>query len=440
MLIYEMLNSGDNSHFCYAFHNMQITAHEEPFAVFDGMPVPAAVILEKETSRLQLALFYPLMKQLTQAAQIEILKHEAIHVLDGHMSMYGLEITKRFGNIVANLAMDCYVNQRINTKAISDAGLILATTEMFGLEDGLTSVEYAQQLSQRDDILEPGSLITADDEGFADAATGAEGNFGKDRLSVSEVFDLNEANVSQASHASRSVISNVESTMSARNLKARGLHGADHAEFVKALQRDATVPWFQFLRQMESGKRRDFSVPTRRRPSRRHVAYFGRIRRFGLDATFMVDTSMSMGADALSMVDPELRGLHYRGARVRVIHCDAGVAKIEDYNPFSTLSQFHGRGGTDFSPAILCLRELDPSPAFFVGFTDGYGSVQSYVQEVIKERGQGWFDSYLETQPTVNPDGIETLWLLPEGEMSPDDFKEQICPWGTVAVVPRPAK
>ena len=192
-----------------------------------------------------------------------------------------------------------------------------------------------------------------------------------------------------------------------------------------------------YLRAMETRNRDDFVIPTRRRPSRRHAAHMGRIRKSGLEVVFLVDTSGSMGEDELKLVEPELRGLHARGAHITVIHCDAAVAKVEEYSPYEGLQKFHGRGGTDYSDALIYLREMHPRPSFLVGFTDGWGGIEQYKQIILNERNAAWWDDYVASRPEESPDGVSSLWVLPEGCESPDDFKKKIVPWGTVVTVKR---
>jgi hypothetical protein len=120
-----------------------------------------------------------------------------------------------------------------------------------------------------------------------------------------------------------------------------------------------------------------------------------------------------------------------------VYHCDAAVAKIEEYQPFASLEEFHGRGGTEYSDALIKLREQWPQPSLLIGFTDGYGGIERYTRLVTSERGEAAYNAFLEASPTCSPDGIETLWLIPEGCMQPDAFKQTIVPWGAVQVIPR---
>jgi hypothetical protein len=142
-----------------------------------------------------------------------------------------------------------------------------------------------------------------------------------------------------------------------------------------------------------------------------------------------------MGAEELKLVDPELRGMHARGASITLIHSDAGVAKVERYRPNVPLENFSGRGGTDYSDALAHIRQMSPRPRYLVGYTDGWGSIHAYRSTIIQERGQQWWDDYVDSNPDLSPDGMPTIWLLPEGCMPPETFKRDVCPWGKTIIV-----
>ena len=254
---------------------------------------------------------------------------------------------------------------------------------------------------------------------------------------LTEILDISEEEAIIAGEKTRAIISNVAAALEAGGHASRGLGGADQSEFLTSSKRESEVPWSMYLRALETKHRNDFPVPTRRRPSRRHPTHMGRVRRSGLDIAFLIDTSGSMGANELKLVDPELRGLHARGAHIMVIHCDAKVIKVHAYNPYEPLEQFHGRGGTEYSDALLYLRTLWPTPGFLVGFTDGYGGIETYKSKIIEERGRSWWEQFLASHSDESPDGIRTLWLLPEGCLSPDEFTSRIVPWGTAITVKR---
>lgn len=486
-LIYVLLE-GDEYEYAFTLHNISVIGVRKPFATFNGLAVPAAIGLT-DAGRLILLLYIPIVSRLSYRSQLAILKHELLHVIEGHMSSYGVRLIEDYGSEISNIAKDIYVNQRLSSaevNSLNDDGLPLQTWQVYGFKPGLSSEEYCQllQSSKGKAKMPPPGEIKHFVDGDEDSSTGGGGNKdesgeggsgeqsddsdqsdsgdqsgqgsggqsksnsegkpgdsfeGQGQYRPSEVFDLSKDEGVLANQATQEVLRSVTETLEARGKqwnKQRGFGGADQSAFVEASKRQSPTPWHYFLRALESRMRAEQVVPTRSRLSRRNPNHMGRVRRYGLDAVFMIDTSGSMGAEQLSLVDAELRGMHARGAHVKVIHCDSEVAKIEDYSPFLTMDKFYGRGGTDFSPALLALRDLYPYPSMFVGFTDGYGSIHSYVAAVVEERGQEWYNEFVSRSPTTMPEGIEAIWLLPEGCLTPEEFKTRICPWGQAIVVP----
>jgi hypothetical protein len=471
-----MLLDDEEYEFAFTLHNVDVFVVKQPFAMFGDLPLPAGIGL---TDSLQIALFlyYPIVSRLSVRSQVTVLKHELFHLIEGHLSSYGIRLTKEYGDEISNIAKDVYVNQRLDKKDVKQLevdGLPLCTIEKFGLPKGLSSEEYCRLLQDKvsngelslpqqqpirivdeknagrdgDDSAGSGqqqsgsSSDAGDDPQAGTEGTPGDSFKGKGQYRPSEVFDLESEDAGMADQSTREVLHQVTSALEARGKewdKSRGFGGADHESFIAAAERRSTVPWYYYIRVMESKNRAEIVVPTRRRPSRRCPFHLGRVRRYGLDVAFMIDTSGSMGEEQLRLVDAELRGLHGRGAHIKILHCDANVAKIEDYSPFVPMERFHGRGGTDFSPALLCVRDLYPRPGLFIGFTDGFGGIEKYLAAVKAQFGADWYQRFADGNRSTTPDGIEAIWLIPEGCMNPGEFKENIVPWGHVIVVPTDA-
>jgi predicted metal-dependent peptidase len=459
-IIYMLLEDDEYGEHAFAFtlHNIDVFVVKQPFAFYGELPVAAGVGLTKDL-QIALMLYYPLISRLSPQSQIVVLKHELFHIIEGHMSSYGARLTEEYGKEISNIAKDLYVNQRFSDteiRQLTDDGLPPCTIAKFGLPPKLSSEDYCRLLQDKassGEIKLPKQqdlTIVSDQNGSGSSPQGSDSQAGtsgqpgddfngKGQYRPSEVFDLDKTDASQADQATREVINRVTSALEAEKKswdKTRGFQGADHEQFIEAATRRSSVPWYYYIRVMESKNRAEVVVPTRRRLSRRCPSHMGRVRRYGLDVVFMIDTSGSMGVEQLELVDAELRGLHGRGAHIKIIHCDAHVARVEDYSPFTPMEKFHGRGGTDFSPALLLVRDMYPRPGLFVGFTDGFGGIEQYVNAVKQQFGAGWYDQFTDGSRTSTPDGIEAIWLIPEGCMNPDEFKERVVPWGHVIVVP----
>ena len=84
---------------------------------------------------------------------------------------------------------------------------------------------------------------------------------------------------------------------------------------------------------------------------------------------FLIDTSGSMTAALLEQIDGELARLARRFS-VTVVEFDAAIQRVHAYRP---LGDYHGRGGTDFRPALEREFLRAHRPDLVVVFTDGEG-------------------------------------------------------------------
>jgi predicted metal-dependent peptidase len=202
--------------------------------------------------------------------------------------------------------------------------------------------------------------------------------------------------------------------------KSRGYMHGDASQFIEAAHEQPVVPWYQRLNHIiTSGISMDRRI-TKRRANRRNPDFgFGRVNENITTICFVIDTSGSMSGDDLSHVDAELAAIvQNTELPVNVIHCDAGVAKCEEYRRGMKMEQFWGRGGTSFEPALEYIRdELPETPDLLVYFTDGYGGRLN------------------DDEPIIHPSQAELLWILTPRGMSEEHFRSSITEQGGVIKV-----
>ena len=419
---------------------------------------PAAIGV-RANRELTILFCYPLVQQLEPPAAAELLKHELLHYVFGHLSERIRELRGVFGDTTVLVAMDLVINQFCDEKLLADAGFPGVTVEKFGFPTNLTTEQYCKLLQVADpsgktamdklsgefsnafqDAARPGgqdidelSKASGEAKGSSHACAGEVETSGRGVLV--EVFanskeldaELRDEAVVKAVEESRAEADKV-------GLKcSRGWDSGEAMEFIARIKRPAVVRWQGLIHKMASCHMNVRRVSSRRRPSRRHPAYFGRVKRMGSDMWLGVDTSGSMGKEELQLVDPEARMLSQQDVHIMVVHVDAEVAKIEPYDPHQGLVNFAGRGGTDFSPLFFALDKLPRAerPAFLVYFTDGFGGCEQYLESKRV--------TYSGKRPKVCPSGVETLWLIPEGCLPRADFMNLV-PFGEVLIVPRPEK
>jgi predicted metal-dependent peptidase len=93
------------------------------------------------------------------------------------------------------------------------------------------------------------------------------------------------------------------------------------------------------------------------------------------------DTSGSIGDNDLEDFLAEVNAICTTiRLKVTVMMVDADVHDVYEFEPGefdAKILKFTGRGGTDFRPAFLRVRDMDKEPTFLVYFTDSYGTFPS---------------------------------------------------------------
>ena len=88
-----------------------------------------------------------------------------------------------------------------------------------------------------------------------------------------------------------------------------------------------------------------------------------------------VDTSGSVSNEELKDFFSEITYIYKAGAKITILECDAQISANYEYTGKWT-GKVHGRGGTDFAPAVDYYREHKKDYTMFVFFTDGYAPIE----------------------------------------------------------------
>jgi predicted metal-dependent peptidase len=414
----------------YGFFLRRIRAESSARLVAGHFPIAIGM---RTDGTIVMRLCWPLLSELPAAAGAELLKHEVLHVVFGHLSGVSIERRHHYGAAAFNLAADLVVNQYIDMSLLAKHGFEGPTVDKFHFEKNQTTVWYCEALSSsrgghaKEELAE---YAKAEDSKESLDVDGPEPAPGVDvarpweDISTEAPPELVDLNVER-------LLTQVRDVAPTEGEASRGWDAGEAEEFIKALRRKPRLPWYAKLRKLESRHRSHTRTSSLLRPSRRHPLHFGRIRESSLLLWFGVDTSGSMGVKQLQCVDAELKGIAQRGASIYVLHVDAEVQKKEFYDPRAGLKKFAGRGGTDFSPFLLELRALRRSehPSFAVFYTDGYGCIRGYANTLHKEVGEAAWKRYVETKPVRTPEGVEILWVLAPGGRDTDSFRKDV-PFG----------
>lgn len=139
------------------------------------------------------------------------------------------------------------------------------------------------------------------------------------------------------------------------------------------------IPWTRLLRAVVTTTKKCKWRRSTARPNRRYVGtprlfdFPGAVEDRVFHVVFAVDTSGSMGDPELAAGFNELQHLQKADPdiRITVIEADAQVQKVYEIGARDVVDpKFHGRGGTDFNPALIEAKRHKPDIMFY--YTDGF--------------------------------------------------------------------
>ncbi len=288
-----------------------------------------------------------------------LLKHELLHVLLGHpVRRSSFPDTKRF-----DLAADLVVNALLDDDERTPDDLLPRDFGDLNLPPSGTVEDYYR-------LLPPTPADEEDPENAPETAfvTAAPPQPGRRSHDDWTTFDEGTALEKMLREA---YIAAVTEEAYSRATRA----GNASSKLLRALQlalaRKAAADWRTVLRRFRASAETTRIRSTIQRPSRRFGTVPGtRIQRL-CRLVVCIDTSGSLSAEDLGIIDAELRHLARTDAQIHLIFCDAAVV---GEGPFrgALPTQVPGGGGTLFDPALLAAEKYDPDGIVY--FTDGWVS------------------------------------------------------------------
>jgi predicted metal-dependent peptidase len=326
--------------------------------------------------------------------------HEVNHFLRRHFERSGQVEDPHLFNIAGDLAINPDLRNAEWEIAGKDSKRPAIFPEKYGLPEGLSTEEYyAKLLQMKDD----GKLSSGESEEDAKGENPGEGKGkgkkpssgvcsghcggiagGTDDPRMGEALDAKEgrSEVEVQSIAKRTAAA-IKAHIEA---KGRGKLPANLAEFAKGLIEEPHVRWQSELAHLirhASGRIQaggeDFAMS---RPSKRSI--MRGIVRPGMiehqpEVAIIRDTSGSMNINQLNACIRESYHIMQALGVDEVWFADADVGTAMPWKRvgaafFLNLTEAHGRGGTDFRPAIASAQKLFPAPDLLIYATDGDGA------------------------------------------------------------------
>lgn len=316
------------------------------------------------------------MESLTKEECTAVLKHEVLHLCLDHNFRIKPDKEDKLQMLkhhVANVAMDCAINQYI--KDIPKMAVTLQSvreiTKKPDLEAFQTAEYYYDAMKEHMEEIEQ-KLKAMDDHGL---------EIPGDQKGTA----MGEAVVGKTAEAA-----------------FRQSAGKISGELSKVLQGLLSGPtqvnWKQLLRNFVASSRNNTKIATRKRLHRRFDEQFpGKKIKRELVLGVCVDTSGSVGDDEFASLMKEVTGMMANVTKIYLIQADSEVKKVETLKKKSDIKlERSGYGGTAYQPAITKCKELRCDAIVYLGDMDS-----SDVPE--------------------NP-GVPFLWVTVRSEKKPGDF------------------
>jgi predicted metal-dependent peptidase len=296
-----------------------------------------------------------------------LILHEAKHIVFGH-----LLLRDDFANHkMANVAMDCELNQYIDSHLLPD-GAILPQ----GLEEqlGITLNERAGTHYYYDAIQQ--EVEKQQGQGNPDKdCNGGESDGLPDTLDDHSTWDEINENMSEAERKLvQKQSEHIIKEAAEQTLKSHGTLPGKISEIYQRITKveEAKFNWKAYLRQFVNGSIRSTMKTSRKKINRRlekeNIPGKKYLRKINM--LVGIDTSGSVSNKELNEFMNEIHHIHKNGAEVTIVQCDTEINSIDKFDPKMNI-EIKGRGGTLFDPVIEYYNKNRNKHTCLVYFTDG---------------------------------------------------------------------
>ena len=332
-----------------------------------------------QKGKLKLVINPVFLAKLTDYQAIEILKHEAMHLINEHIARgQGAKEKDMVKHRMENISQDCAINQYLDAKVIDDIGgislekfrgMLTHKDDSFVLEPLKTAEYYMSHLEQEKNHRDAQKGDSGDSDENGEQGQGSGGGSLEKEL---EGFEMDD-------HGMFGEMDALDQAMLEHNIKtavenAKG-DGAgklpSEVEEMLKLKKKPTVSWKRELRQFIGAGVRAETRTTRSKRNRRYgIIQPGYKRDHIAKILVVLDTSGSMYGDRTDKVLSELYGIFQATPNLQldVVECDAQIQEVFTYNGKDEL-KITGRGGTQMTPGLIYARENKYDGVIFL--TDG---------------------------------------------------------------------
>jgi predicted metal-dependent peptidase len=298
---------------------------------------------------------------LSNKAAIEVLKHEALHLINDHLSRgSGAKEKNMLKHKMENIAQDAAINQYLDVSTIDKIGgvtpdrfkqLLTHVPDTFKLQEKMPYEYYYDLLERERDHREDEQQSQGQGQGQGGSQSlqeQLEGMEMDDHGMFGEMDALDQAMLED------------KIRKAAESAKSDGVGNLpSEVEELLKLKKKPKISWQRELRQFVGAGARAEKTTTRSRRNRRYgITFPGTKRDYYAKLLVVLDTSGSMWGDRTEKVLAELYGIwkENKDLALDIVECDADIQDVFTYDGKEEF-KIQGRGGTQMTPGLIYAYE-----------------------------------------------------------------------------------
>lgn len=314
-----------------------------------------------------------------------VVEHELSHMINGHLTD-PIYTSEHINHELMNIAMDCEINQYINSKYLPEGITLKKVEQVVGtsIPEKAGTMTYYNLLKKKSD------------ENKIQIGIGQVSGNG------STISTMDQHTIITNQSTADAVIEGIVESAANETVKRRGTLPGVVEQMLKLAQekRQPVIDWKSFLRRFVQNSYKEHTITTRRRESRRFEGAPGLRHEPEFQLLVAIDSSGSVSNAELTEFMQEIDNIHRNKCDIRILVCDTRIVQDFEYKGNKEQIEIKGRGGTSFEP-VLDVYEKTPSTCL-VYFTDGECPVERRLKKpvlwILSSRGT---DSYLKDCKTV---------------------------------------
>jgi len=286
-----------------------------------------------------------------------VLKHELLHIAFFHLLNMDSFPDRKLHNVAADLEINQYIEDKYKGEKWDGLEIHKEPFAKLNLEPKQGTKYYYSMLQEE---------IKNNPEG--DIAEFMEGMDPMHELW--EAFDgLSDAEkkliAKQIDHQLKEIADQVN--------KNHGTIPGELKDYVLGLfeMEEPVLDWKAYLRRFNGMSQKILIKKTRRKPSRRYPSNPALKIKPKKRTLVAIDTSGSVNNNELIEFFNEIYHMYKTGTEITVVECDAKIQREYEYKGVLEEIKVAGRGGTDFEPVMVYLKEHQHKFQNLIYFTDG---------------------------------------------------------------------